>query len=150
MTLTSTRADHVRPVVLTGLAVTVAAATVPYLDHLTGDVLGTHIGAGYPAYGPAEVGTATWTWLAVLTVVGVLGVAGWLGTARALRAGRGWARGVATTLFVAGTAVALAGLLTRDTSGDTGLPPLLGWVGLAPSVVGLAVVVLLWRRTGHG
>jgi hypothetical protein len=33
-------------------------------------------------------------------------------------------------MFALGTSIALADLLIKDTSGDTGLPPLLGWVGL--------------------
>jgi hypothetical protein len=49
-------------------------------------------------------------------------------------------------MFVVGTSIALFNLLVQDTSGDTGLPPLLGWVGLLPSLAGLAAVILLWRK----
>ena len=51
----------------------------------------------------------------------------------------------ATGLFVAGTAIALFDLTIRDTSGDTGLPALLGWVGLLPCLAGLVMVITLWR-----
>lgn len=36
-------------------------------------------------------------------------------------------------------------LLIRDTSGDPGLPSLLGWVGMLPCLPGLIAVTLLWR-----
>ena len=38
-------------------------------------------------------------------------------------------------------------LLIRDTSGDTGLPPLLGWAGMLPSLAGLVAVALLWSKS---
>jgi hypothetical protein len=64
----------------------------------------------------------------------------------AVRTGKRWARGAATTICAAATMVALADLLVRDTSGDTGLPPLVGWVGALPCLAGLVAVALLWRR----
>ncbi|MZD09459.1 hypothetical protein GTW43_30905 [Streptomyces sp. SID5785] len=82
----------------------------------------------------------------MLTAVGVLGAFAWLATGWAVRAGRRGARPAATLLFGLGVTVGLAGLLTRDTSGMTGLPPALGWAGMAPCVAGLVAVVLLWRR----
>ena len=45
-----------------------------------------------------------------------------------------------------GSTVALSALLTKDTSGEVGLAPLLGWIGLLPCVAGLITVVRLWRR----
>jgi hypothetical protein len=50
-------------------------------------------------------------------------------------------------MFALGTSIALTDLLIKDTSGDTGLPPLLGWAGLLPCVAGLLAVTLLWRRS---
>lgn len=50
-------------------------------------------------------------------------------------------------MFVLGTGVALFDLLVKDTSGDTGLPPLLGWTGMLPSLAGLLAVTLLWIRS---
>jgi plastocyanin len=47
-------------------------------------------------------------------------------------------------MFALGTGIALTGLLIKDTSGDTGLPPLLGWVGILPYLAGLLAVTLLW------
>ena len=51
------------------------------------------------------------------------------------------------TMFALGTGIALIDLLVKDTSGDTGLPPLLGWAGMLPCLAGLLVVTLLWRRS---
>lgn len=127
-----------------GLVLTIAAMAVLFVDHATGNVLAGHIQAGYPGYSPARVDTAATTYLITLSVIGVLGVASWLWTIRTVRAGKRWA---ATAMFVVGTSIALTMLLIRDTSGDTGLPPLLGWVGIIPCVAGLSAVVLLWRRS---
>ena len=58
-------------------------------------------------------------------------------------------RAIAITKGTAlGTAVALVDLLIKDTSGDTGLPPLLGWAGMLPCLAGLLAVTLLWSPAG--
>jgi hypothetical protein len=131
-----------------GLALTVVALGVPYVDHATGNVLADHIRAGYPTYTEARIDRAVTTYLIYLTVVGGLGILGWLWTVRSVKAGKRWARAGATALFVLGTGVALTDLLIKDTSGDTGLPPLLGWIGMLPSLAGLVAVWLLWRSWG--
>ena len=82
-----------------------------------------------------------------LSVVGAFGIICWLGTIRAVKAGKRWARGAATAMLALGTGIAVIDLLVRDTSGDTGLPPLLGWAGMLPSLAGLLAVTLLWRRS---
>ncbi|HEY6934535.1 MAG TPA: hypothetical protein VI452_14140 [Marmoricola sp.] len=130
-----------------GLVLTLLATAAPYVDRASGNLLADHIRAGYPTYTSARVDTAVTLWLAILTVVGALGVVGWLGTIWATRAGKAWARWAATALFVLGTLLALTALLAKDTSGETGLAPLLGWIGLLPSVAGAWVVALCWRRT---
>lgn len=143
-------AHHERSVIgamYAGLALTVAALVVAYVDHATGNVLAAHIRAGYPAYTQARVDTAVTTYLVYLSVVGAVGIVCWLATIRAVKAGKRWARGAATAMFVLGTAIALIDLLVRDTSGDTGLPPLLGWAGMLPCLAGLLAVVLLWGRS---
>ena len=129
-----------------GLGLTVAATIVPYIDRATGNLLADHIRAGYPTYTQARIDSAATLYLVYLTVVGALGVTCWLWTIWALKAGKRWARGAATALFVLGTGIAVVNLLIKDTSGDTGLPPLLGWVGLLPCLAGLLAVTLLWRR----
>ena len=52
-----------------GLALTVVATIVPYVDHATANLLGDHIRAGYPAYSDASIDTAVTTYL-VLPVRG--------------------------------------------------------------------------------
>jgi len=130
-----------------GLGLTVIAIIVPYVDHATGNVLAGHIRAGFPGYAQPRIDSAVTTYLVYLSLVGVLGMAGWLATIWAVRAGKRWARGAGTTLFVLGTGIALMDLLLRDTSGDTGLPALLGWAGLLPCVAGVLAVTLLWRKS---
>ncbi|RJL36206.1 hypothetical protein D5H75_02150 [Bailinhaonella thermotolerans] len=84
--------------------------------------------------------------MVLLSAIGALGVISWLCTAWAVRRGKRWARPAATVLLALGVVVGLTGLLTQDTSGDTGLPPALGWIGMAPCLAGLLAVALLWRR----
>ena len=130
-----------------GLGLTVVALITPYVDHATANVLAGHIRAGYPTYAQARIDSAVTTYLVYLTVVGALGIICWLWTIWALKAGKRWARGAATTMFALGAGIALIDLLIKDTSGDTGLPPLLGWAGVLPCLAGLLAVVLLWRRS---
>jgi hypothetical protein len=131
----------------TGLGLTVVALIVLYVDHATANVLADHIRAGYPTYAQTRIDSAVTAYLVYLSVVGALGIICWLGTIRALKAGKRWARGAATAMFALGTGIALIDLLVKDTSGDTGLPPLLGWAGILPCLAGLLAVTLLWRRS---
>ena len=129
-----------------GLGLTIAAMTVLYVDHATANVLAGHIRAGYPGYTRARIDSAVTIYLVYLSVVGALGIICWLWTIWAVKAGKRRARGAATAMFVLGTGIALIDLLVKDTSGETGLPPLLGWAGLVPCLAGLLAVTLLWRR----
>lgn len=132
-----------------GLALTVLAMAVPYIDRVTGNGLAGHIRAGYPAYSQGQIDAAATTYLIYLSVVGALGVACWAMAIWAVKAGKRWAPVLATAMLALGAAVGLFNLLVRDTSGDTGLPPMLGLVGLLPCLAGLVGVTLLWtRRTG--
>jgi hypothetical protein len=130
-----------------GLALTVVTLIVPYIDHATANVLGDHIRAGYPTYSQAAIDTAVTTYLVYVSVMGALGVISWLWTIRTVNAGKRWARGAATAMFALGTGIALFDLLVKDTSGDTGLPPLLGCTGMLPCLAGLLAVTQLWRRS---
>ncbi len=129
-----------------GLGLTVVATIVPYVDRATTHLLADHIQAGYPGYARTQVDSAVSTYLVLLSAIGALGVLAWLGTIWAVRAGKRWARPVATVMFALGASVGLIGLLTKDTSGATGLPPVLGWVGMVPCLAGLLAIALLWRR----
>jgi cytochrome bd-type quinol oxidase subunit 2 len=129
-----------------GLVLTVVATIAPYVDRATSNMLARHIRDGYPAYTQAPVDSAATAWLVILSVIGTLGVASWIWTIWAVKTGRRWATWAATTMFALGTCIALTALLVKDTSGDTGLPPLLGWIGMMPCLAGFAAVTTLWRR----
>lgn len=131
----------------TGLAATVLATIVPYVDRATSHMLADHIRAGYPGYSQARIDTAVSTYLVLLTVIGVLGIVGWLWSIHLANARSRWARGSATLMFVLGVSVAVTDLLIKDTSGTTGLSPLLGWVGVLPCLPGLVAVTCLWRKS---
>ncbi|GHE15876.1 hypothetical protein [Streptomyces alanosinicus] len=129
-----------------GLALTVLATIATYVDRGTTHLLADHIRAGYPTYPQTRVNSAVTTYLVVLSVIGALGVLAWLTTAWAVKADKRWARPTATVMFVIGTSVGLTGLLTKDTSGETGLPPAMGWAGMMPCLAGVVAVALPWRR----
>lgn len=129
-----------------GLGLTVLATAIPYA---TKDLLADHIRAGYPAYAPAQVNTAVSTYLILLSVIGALGVLAWIGTTWAVRAGKRWARPAATVMLVLGLTIGLTALVTRDTSGDTGLPATLGLLGMVPTLAGLVAVGLLWSPSSR-
>jgi hypothetical protein len=106
-----------------------------------------HIRAGYPAYTDGQVDSAVSAWLIILTVIGALGVVAWIWSIWVVAKRKRWASWAATAMFTLGASVAVADLLITDTSGDVGLAPILGWIGLAPCLAGLVAVVLLWRRS---
>ena len=60
-------------------------------------------------------------------------------------------------MFVLGTCVAVIDLLIKDKSGDIGLAPMLGWIGMLPSTgragcgrTSMAAVVMSRTRTRKG
>jgi hypothetical protein len=126
-----------------GLVLTIGAMVAPYVDR---SVLADHIRDGYPTYSTDRIDTAVTAWLVILSVIGALGVASWITTIFAVRGQKVWARWAATATFAAGTSLALTTLLVKDTSGEVGLAPALGLVGLLPCVAGLVAVAMLWRR----
>src|SRR5947209_515895 len=99
-----------------GLALTVVAMIIPYIDHATANVLADHIRAGYPTYSQARIDTAATTYLIYVSIIGALGVICWFWTIRAVNAGKRWARGAATAMLVLATGTALVDLLVTDTS----------------------------------
>jgi hypothetical protein len=133
-----------------GLTTTFLATIAPYLDQATSHTLAHHIRAGYPSYTQARIDTAVHTYQAILTIIGVLGVAGWALVIRAVTTGKRWAGPLATLAFILGLGTALTGLLIKDTSGVSGLSPLLGWVGIVPCLPGLVAVKLVWRNRAVG
>lgn len=132
--------------------VTVAAAVAPYVDRASGHRLADHIRAGYPSYSRGQVAHAVKVYLLLLTLAGAIEGLGWIWAAWGVFGRRMWARWAVTAICTIQIGAALTGLLVKDTSGDVGLAPLLGWIGLAPCVVGGMAVALAWRtadRSAH-
>ncbi|HEY2791533.1 MAG TPA: hypothetical protein VGJ28_04215 [Micromonosporaceae bacterium] len=125
-----------------GLALTIGATLAPYVDRAT---LTHHLRAGYPSYSQAHIDSAATIYLVYLSIVGVLGIVSWLWTAHAVRVRKRWVRPAATVMFAIAVTIALTDLLIKDTSGSTGLPPLIGWAGVIPCLPGLLALALLWR-----
>lgn len=146
MTMTCHEQSVIRAMYL-GLGLNVVATIVAFVDHATANTLAEHIQAGYPTYSRAHIGSAVAAYLIYLSVVGALGIVWWIWTIWAIKADMPWARGAVMVTFALGTAIALFDLLVKDTSGKSGLPPLLGWARVLPCVAGLLAVVPLWRRS---
>lgn len=128
---------------LAGLTLQVVIVVVAYVDR---DGLAAHVRAGYPEYPGERVDSAAMDYLMILTVVGGLGTLGWIGAIWAVKTRKAWDTAAATVLLMAGAVTALYLLLVHDTSGETALPALLGWLGAVPCLAGLVAVVLLVRR----
>jgi hypothetical protein len=124
-----------------GLTLTVAVTVYPFVNP---GLLADHIRAGYPSYHSAEIATAVTGYLVILSVLGGLGVLSWLGTIWATWARTSWTPWLATAILAIAVCVAIAGLTVKDTSGDVGLAPAVGWLQVMPCVAGLSTVVLLW------
>ncbi|MFI6919006.1 hypothetical protein ACIBIZ_03555 [Nonomuraea spiralis] len=128
-----------------GAALTVFATLFVFIGR---DGLAEHLSTGYPALSPGKIDEGVTLYTVILCAVGALGLLGWLGAAGAARAGKGWARWAAAGLFAVALCFTVAALTVRDTNGEVGLAPLLGWLQVLPLIPGLVAVVLLWRRAG--
>jgi hypothetical protein len=87
----------------------------------------------------AQIHTAENIYLVFVVVVLVLALALWLWMAWANGRGKGWARVLSSVLFGLNTLLLLYGLLRSGRTGTTLVFSALEWV------VGLVVIVLLWR-----
>ncbi|MCH5585815.1 hypothetical protein MK805_12770 [Shimazuella sp. AN120528] len=128
-----------------GLVLTVITMIILYVDHATINVLANHIKTSYPSYSQSRIDSAVMLYLIYLSIIGVMGIISWLNVIWGAKKDKPWTRWAATGMFILGTIIALFNLLVKDTSGDTGLPPLLGLIGLLPCIAGLLVVILIWR-----
>ena len=140
---------NVRPAVAAmrvGLAVTVIVTVVPFLGAPMGELILRHVEAGYPSYSLSEAANATTIYLIGLGAVGLIGTATWITAIWAARARKRWVSWIATVALILALCVGLFDLTIRDTSGDTGIPGLIGWLGLLPCLPGTFAVVALWRR----
>lgn len=130
----------------TGLALTVIALLVPFIDVVTTDTLGQRIQQNYPSYSPAEVSQVQTIFLSYLAGIGALGVVSWLWMVRVVRNQKPWAGIAATLIFLCASSLALTNLFISEGGGATALPTMLGVVGVLPCAAGLVAVVLLWKR----
>lgn len=130
---------------LVGLGLTVVALVLPHLDSVTGMLAG-HIRAGYPQMSARDVAAGVAFYTVALTVVGALGLVGWTVSLWLAHRTPRWAPVPSSLLWVVATTLAVYALTAVDTSGDTGLPALLGWSGVLPCVAGLVAVVQQWRH----
>lgn len=130
-----------------GAFLALVALAVPFVDRAQGNVLAAHIRAVYPDYSDSRIDSAVTAYLVILTIVGVLGLASWAGSIWAVSTRKRWAPLLVSSMFVIGLCVAASGLLIKDTSGEVGLAPLLGWITMLPCLAGAAAVFLVWRRT---
>lgn len=129
-----------------GLALTaLGTVLVPLAVALGTDRYRDHIRHAYPDYGTGEVNHYQLVILVYLAVNGVIGLAAWLWTVGKAKRRSRTVHITGTVLFGLGLSSGLINMLTKDSTGYTALSPLLGIVGLLPSVAGLVVVVLLWR-----
>ena len=87
-----------------------------------------------------QVNNAEHVAIGIFIVSGLLGAALWIWMAQANKAGRGWARIVATVLFGIDTLNVAAGAATPG-GGVTRIYGLVIWL------IGLAATILLWQRT---
>ncbi len=92
---------------------------------------------------PAQLATAQHVAIGGLIAAGLIAAALWIWMAQSCKAGKSWARVVATVLFGIDTLSQFIGA----TTGPSGLGRL---YGLLVWLIGLAAVILLWRRESSG
>jgi uncharacterized membrane protein (DUF2068 family) len=88
---------------------------------------------------PSQVHSVAVATVAVGVVISAIGIGLWLLMAWANKAGRSWARIVATVLFGLNTLFLLLGIVRARVSASIGFS-LLVWL------VGLGAIILLWRK----
>src|SRR5581483_10633690 len=97
-----------------GWMFTAATLAVVWVDHATGNVLASHIRAGYPDYSQARINSAAVTYLLYLSAIGALGLTAWFATIRAVSRDGRWVRPSATVMFILAVGLSLTNLLIKD------------------------------------
>ena len=130
-----------------GVALTVVAIIVPYIDHAAANVLADHIRAGYPAYTQARIDTAVTTYLVYLSIIGALGVICWLWTIRPSTPGSGGPAGPRPRCSCSEQAPPCSVSSSKTRPATPACHHLLGWIGMLPCLAGFLAVTLLWMRS---
>lgn len=112
------------------------------LDVVTAGPMRAQIAKLAPTLTAAQVNSLYHIQVAFLIIAGLIGAGAWVGLAIACKSGRGWARIVATVLFVLDTVSVIFGF-ARGAALGAGAGRV---YGILVWLIGLAVIVLLWQR----
>jgi hypothetical protein len=110
--------------------------------HSLRSYIADHISRNGKKLTAAQVNNTYHAELAALIVVGLIGIGLWIWLARSSKAGKSWARIVATVLFAIDTIGAFVGLAGSALGGASATRV----YGFVVWVIGLAAIVLLWQR----
>jgi hypothetical protein len=112
------------------------------LRHSLRSYLADHVKRNGKSLTAAQVTSAYHAELAVLVIVGLIGIGLWIWLAQSSKAGKSWARIVATVIFAIDTIFAFVGLAGSALGGGgaTGIYGIVVWV------IGLVAIILLWLR----
>jgi hypothetical protein len=129
------------PSVVNAVRVMYAGAAVSVISVIAGVLTSgkSEIHAARPDLTPAQVSAYAEFDLVSVIIVGLVGVGLWIWLARMCRDGRGVVRVAGTVLFGVDTVLQVIGF-TQPAAFAARIPGLLVWL------VGLAAVLLLWRR----
>jgi hypothetical protein len=142
--LPSQQRPPVPPSVQNAVRLMYAGAVVSLISLIIGvtsrSAIQTAVRKADPHYTQAQVNTAVNSAIAIAIIGGVIGIGLWLWIAQMSRSGRNWARITGTVFFGIDTILQILGLAQPGAAGSRVL-------GLIIWLVGLAAVVLLWRRS---
>jgi hypothetical protein len=117
--------------IVSGISFILGLATIGNLKHT--------IRTQHPSYTNSQVNTAANSSIALIIVVGLIGIGLWIWMARANKAGKNWARITGTVFFGIDT-LDLLGLFAQRPASLSVVFAVVIWL------IGLAAVVMLWRR----
>jgi hypothetical protein len=103
----------------------------------------TEILKAHPGYTVAQLNNAEHVDIGLFIAGGLIGAALWLWMAQSCGAGKSWARTVSTVLFGIDTLSVLAGAAVVTGGGLSRIYGFIVWL------IGLAAIILLWRRSSR-
>ena len=136
-----TKTRSVLTTMYAGLALSLLSIVVALLADHHGDIA-RELREAYPHWSAHRVSDNRSVVLAYLIAVGAGGAARWVWTAWAVSRAKRWARPVATAIFALAATDALINLTQPE-------PATVDLAGLAPCLVGLAVIAQLWGPRGR-